>query len=170
MSGDESEQVKLGRRLREARLAKRPKIKVAEVALALDACEATIYRWERGTHEASEEELAKLIALYEVDRAWLLTGLGDSREKDSVSRYLASPVAGVVPDNVADSLRRMPYSLLGYDPPDESDVALVRASVELHFAHASTKSSAGSQPTRIEPPEPPPAAPKRPHKSKRRSG
>lgn len=167
MSGDEPSLTTVGQRLRHARLTRTPPISVVEVASAIGIkTDVTVYRYERDQEDAPLHRLLKLAELYTVDAVWLVFGRGHPRESDSVSRYLASPMSGVVAEDVAMRLRRLPYDLFGYVEPDESDVAHLRHSLELHLARASIKSPAGSQSTQTEAPA---TVPKQRRKSKRRS-
>jgi transcriptional regulator with XRE-family HTH domain len=151
------------------RMAIKPKFSGAKAGRAIGVDANTVYRYERGEERVSKPRLAQFAELYGVDVVWLSYGPQNSsvngglpRENDSVSRFLASPMAGVVPEDMANRLRCVPYWLFGYDEPDESDVASVCASLELHLARAFKKSCAGSQPPQVEPSEPPPPVPEPP--------
>jgi len=162
MSGEQPSLTTVGQRLRSARLAMRPKVSGARAGLELNVDQNTVYRWERDEWLVPMKKLAKCAEMYGVDFKWLLHGDDDARENDSVSRYLASPVAGAVAEDVAERLRRLPYGLFGYAEPDESDVASLRHTLELHLARAITKRPTGGQPTQS---DLPPTTPKRHRKS-----
>lgn len=167
MSGEEPSLTTVGQRLRHARLTKTPAISVVEAAAAIGLkTDVTVYRYEQDKEDAPLRRLLMLAELYAVDAVWLVFGRGHARGNDSVSRYLASPMAGLVAEDVAERLGRLPYDLFGYREPDESDVAHLRHSLELHLARAKTKSPAGGQPTQT---DLSPTVPKRGRKRTKRS-
>jgi transcriptional regulator with XRE-family HTH domain len=176
MSGDELKLTTMGHRLLTTREDMVPPISREEAGRAVGVGKVTVKRWEIDSYSVPTDKLLELAKLYDVDAGWLLTGRGNARASPSVARYLASPMAGVVTKDIAERLRWTPYDLFGYVEPDESDVASVRGSIELHLARAFKKSHVASQPAQIEPPAPGPPAPQAPaavpkqrRKSKQRS-
>jgi transcriptional regulator with XRE-family HTH domain len=159
MSGDELTLTAISHRLRSAREAMTPEMTAAEAARAVGVGPVQMSRYETGKETPPLPRLFKFAELYSVDIVWLVHGRGHACGNKRVSSYLASPMAGVVTEDIAERLRRMPYDLFGYDEPDESDVAQLHRTLELHLANATLKRRAASQPTPIEPPEPPPPAP-----------
>lgn len=73
----------IGRRVRVAR--KLAGLRVVELAHELGLVPATIYRWEWGRNDPSEEDCRVIATLCRVKYPWLMTGVGKPRRDMAVA-------------------------------------------------------------------------------------